>query len=303
MNKSFPAKLILFGEYAIVLGFGALAIPFRQYAGELRKGAGDEIIDSDSNNALLAFYEYLDNAGFGNQLHLKQFKADIEDGMFFKSDIPAGYGLGSSGALCAAVYAHYKTTGKDEPAGKLKHVFSTMESHFHGKSSGTDPLVIYLNHPVLISGDDIRKVDLAGAGMNNGLTIFLINTNSTASTGVLVEEFLKDMKRDAYSRRIHQEYLPLTAKAIRAFVEKDKHFYRLVERLSTFQLEYFKKMIPDIYLELWRHGLLNRKFALKLCGSGGGGFLLGFSQEPPADIKSLFNRTFQEDVLFIHKFE
>ena len=35
------------------------------------------------------------------------FKQDVENGMYFQSSIPQGFGVGSSGALVAAVYGKY----------------------------------------------------------------------------------------------------------------------------------------------------------------------------------------------------
>ena len=38
---------------------------------------------------------------------LDELKRDIDKGMYFDSSIPQGYGVGSSGALVAAVYDKY----------------------------------------------------------------------------------------------------------------------------------------------------------------------------------------------------
>ena len=37
---------------------------------------------------------------------------------------------------------------------KLKNIFSKMESHFHGESSGIDPLNCYLGLPILIKSQN-----------------------------------------------------------------------------------------------------------------------------------------------------
>ena len=36
---------------------------------------------------------------------------------------------------------------------------------------------------------------------------------------------------------------------------------------------------PDTFKGVWEKGLNNQKYFLKLCGSGGGGFLLGFAPD------------------------
>src|SRR5690625_6608275 len=85
-------------------------------------------------------------------------KSDIEEGMYFDSIIPQGYGVGSSGALVAAIYERYALNKIEieqeiskEIISELKEVFSKMESFFHGTSSGIDPLICYLNLQFLIN--------------------------------------------------------------------------------------------------------------------------------------------------------
>jgi mevalonate kinase len=38
-------------------------------------------------------------------------------------------------------------------------------------------------------------------------------------------------------------------------------------------------MIPTLYQDLWRRGLETDDWHLKLCGAGGGGFILGFTRD------------------------
>ncbi len=93
--------------------------------------------------------------------NLEVLKTDVERGMYFDSSIPQGYGVGSSGALVAAIYDKYadnKITVLEnltrEKLLQLKNIFSQMESFFHGKSSGLDPLNSYLSIPILINSKD-----------------------------------------------------------------------------------------------------------------------------------------------------
>ena len=37
-------------------------------------------------------------------------------------------------------------------------------------------------------------------------------------------------------------------------------------------------MIPDKFKKLWKEGIDSNSYYLKLCGSGGGGFILGFTE-------------------------
>ena len=38
-------------------------------------------------------------------------------------------------------------------------------------------------------------------------------------------------------------------------------------------------MIPSNFKKLWTDGIENKDYYLKLCGSGGGGFLIGFTRD------------------------
>jgi mevalonate kinase len=48
--------------------------------------------------------------------------------------------------------------------------------------------------------------------------------------------------------------------------------------LSKFQFEHFKPMIPKLFNKMWKRGLDSGEYYLKLCGAGGGGFILGFTK-------------------------
>jgi len=49
--------------------------------------------------------------------------------------------------------------------------------------------------------------------------------------------------------------------------------------LSAFQYEHFSPMIPKLYREMWGEGLSSNDYSLKLCGAGGGGFLMGITDD------------------------
>ena len=42
---------------------------------------------------------------------------------------------------------------------------------------------------------------------------------------------------------------------------------------------YFTPMIPNDFHAIWKKGIESNAFYLKLCGSGGGGFILGFTRD------------------------
>ena len=39
------------------------------------------------------------------------------------------------------------------------------------------------------------------------------------------------------------------------------------------------EMIPSLFRDLWKNGLVTNDYNLKLCGAGGGGFILGHTKD------------------------
>ena len=159
------AKVLLFGEYGIINDSKGLSIPYNYYQGAFKRTNSLEGKAKKSNESLLKYFNHLQqmqNSGdLMAQLDLKSLKKDIDNGVYFDSSIPEGYGVGSSGAICAAIYDHYALNRIDpeehinkESILTLKTTLGQMESYFHGKSSGLDPLICYLKLPVLINSKE-----------------------------------------------------------------------------------------------------------------------------------------------------
>ena len=67
--------------------------------------------------------------------------------------------------------------------------------------------------------------------------------------------------------------IPLTNRCIEFFLGNNyEKLWGSFVQLSFHQLEYMKEMIPETLYIIWKENLLKKKFALKLCGAGGGGF-------------------------------
>ena len=158
----FYSKILLFGEYGIIQDSKGLSIPYNFYNGALKTEDNQTAEAIKSNGNLQRFVSYLTNMQIENPelvtFNIKSLQADVNNGMYFDSSIPQGYGVGSSGALVAAIYDKYaqnKITVLEnltrEKLLLLKNIFSKMESFFHGKSSGLDPLNSYLSIPILIN--------------------------------------------------------------------------------------------------------------------------------------------------------
>jgi len=292
----FYGKVLLFGEYSILFDSKGLTIPYTHFTGQLSFINDDKYTDLEfavqSNLQLKEFHSFLkaidDKGELLCKLELDRLEQDIATGLYFESNIPQGYGIGSSGALVAAIYnkyslekieAHASISGSD--IRHLREIFSQLESMFHGKSSGMDPLNCYLQHPLLIhSPSDISITGVPRSKFESEGVIFLVDTGKIGKTGPLVNHFLEQMRYVDYQNLFRTDYIPWVNKCIEEIlVGNMRSFFESLVKVSAFQLKHFTQMIPEAFMPAWQWGLDTGKFQLKLCGSGGGGFLLGFSTD------------------------
>jgi mevalonate kinase len=213
---------------------------------------------------------------------------DIAKGMYFDSSIPQGYGVGSSGALVAAIYDKYakdKITVLEnltrEKLLKLKTIFAQMESFFHGKSSGLDPLNSYLSLPILISAqDDIEATGIPSQNTTGKGTVFLLDSGIVGETAPMVQIFMQKMKQEGFRAMLKDQFIKHTDVCVDAFLAGDvQTLFKSTKQLSKVVLNHFKPMIPRKFHQLWASGIESNAYYLKLCGSGGGGYILGFTED------------------------
>ena len=288
----FYSKILLFGEYGIIKDSKGLSIPYNFYNGALKVDENPSEEAIESNKSLFRFAEYLDELEKTNpnlvHFSLDILKADIAKGMYFDSTIPQGYGVGSSGALVAAIYDEYATDKitvlenlTREKLLKLKKIFGEMESFFHGKSSGLDPLNSYLSIPILInSKDNIEPAGIPSQTENGKGAVFLLDSGSIGETAPMVQIFMDNMKLEPFRKMVKDQFIKHTDACVDDFLQGDiKSLFGNIKKLSHVVLDNFKPMIPTQFHKLWKQGIETNDYYLKLCGSGGGGYILGFTED------------------------
>ncbi|WP_242091902.1 mevalonate kinase family protein [Aestuariivivens sediminicola] len=285
----FYSKILLFGEYGIIKDSKGLSIPYNFYKGALKS---DKVLSETakrSNENLRRFITYLESVDTNLvTFDIESFKKHVDAGMYFDSSIPQGYGVGSSGALVAAIYdkyAHDKITVLEnltrDKLLKLKTIFSAMESFFHGKSSGLDPLNSYLSIPILInSKDNIEATGIPAQQSQGKGAVFLLDSGSVGETAPMVSIFMEKMKQEGFRNMIKNQFIKHTDACVDDFLKGDiKSLFHNTKKLSKIVLNHFKPMIPEQFHKLWKTGIETNDYYLKLCGSGGGGYILGFTQD------------------------
>ncbi|MBP8725914.1 MAG: hypothetical protein KBF37_11725 [Saprospiraceae bacterium] len=267
--RSYPAKMLLAGEYAVLLGSPGLAIPLPSYALRWAR-SNDQVPDP----RLFEFAQALATDSPSRELlDLDAFNAALHEGWFLSGNIPLAYGMGSSGAVCAAVYDRFGTMKSTDPPVIRDHL-RRMEAHFHGSSSGLDPLVSYLAKPVRIDGSSLEILEFPLQKDLYPMGVRMIDSGIPRSTRPLVTWFERQLQSPVYSDKI-QTFVSINRKLIDALTTGNVHaLFNTWESVSTLSLEIFPAMIPESILSSWRSGLQNRSYFLKLCGAGGGGLFL-----------------------------
>lgn len=289
----FYSKILLFGEYGIIKDSKGLSIPYNFYKGALQIDAQlEDEVHKKSNRGLAEFADYLGNLKSDilpeGSFDLEGLRKDIAKGLYFDSSIPQGYGIGSSGALVAAIYDKYaqnKITVLEnltrEKLLTLKQIFAEMESFFHGTSSGLDPLNSYLSLPILInSKENIEMAGIPSQAKEGKGAVFLLDSGSVSETAPLVNLFMENLKNEGFRKMLKTKFVKHTDACIEDFLKGDvKSLFGNIKKLSHVVLNNFKPMIPQQFHSLWKKGIDSNAYYLKLCGSGGGGYILGFTED------------------------
>jgi mevalonate kinase len=288
------SKVLVFGEYSVLHNSMALTIPFSKFSGALcyPKNSDESSIAVLSNKGIREFCKHIleNHTDTAFKLNVTKMSKELDKGLFFRSDIPQGFGLGSSGALVAAVFLRYLEKAGDfkdelkdltmDRIQNLKSCLGGLEGHFHGVSSGIDPLSIIINKPLLLkSNKEIIKANIPAYNEKGGNFIFLLNTQMARNSEKLIQRFNSACEEKEFKQKLENDLIEFTNAGINDFIKGDtKSFYVNLEKLVKFQLKEMDYLIPEKYQSKVQQGLDTQDYFLKICGSGGGGYMIGFTQ-------------------------
>ena len=259
----FSSKLLLFGEQTVLTGSQVLSVPFQKFTGKWE-------YDEDQNAEMVELLKMLPK----DLINLELLEEAVQKGLFFKSNIPRQAGLGSSGALSAALYRFFSHDVKNT-IGEIQQDLALIESIFHGRSSGTDALVSFANRAVHTKNGKSSLIDLQLE--NQQIYISLIDSQKERSAKTYIQLYLDSVENE----RIDYQLLSEKAdQALTLFLQKSDERFHAIRELSIVQLKEFSAFIPDNIKRFWKEGIDQQSYYCKLCGAGGGGYFLCFSKAP-----------------------
>ncbi len=271
--KKYFAKVLLFGEYTVLYGGNALAAPLKNLYATWERVDSPE---STFTSLIKDWCTYIDERKL--PLNTKLILDDWDKGYRFVTDVPTGYGIGSSGILTAIFYDLYRTEETPNDIRLVKETLGKIESFFHGQSSGLDPLISYKNSMYMINNDHVEhisKIDL------QDFNVYLLDSGVNRSTVQWVNAFKNKSKSDLqFHSGVTSTLTDLVHKAInicKGEVSGDLEI--AIKQISYYQREAWSWMIPVSTLSKWDNITATGNSYVKFCGAGGGGYFLVFSRD------------------------
>ncbi len=272
MNWKYPAKLLLFGEYTVLSGSSAIAVPTQLF--------GSNWFKSKKNSTIYERYWAIVDALAKIELSVPidstLLEEDRENGVVLQSIIPFGQGLGSSGNICSAFYHRYYQKDRNVWNQDIIQDLVRLENFFHGQSSGLDPVCIFSQQAVLMRPAGIKKLD-KNIDLSE-FSFFLFDSETKRMTRSLVHSYKEKLKDKKFVKSV-MEIEKRNELCIKWLIKNEPQvLFKYFRKLSKLQLEHWPFLIPDPVKIVWRAGIKSDDFYLKLCGAGGGGFFLGMAK-------------------------
>ena len=108
----------------------------------------------------------------------------------------------------------------------------------------------------------------------------MLDSGESSETAPMVDIFFKSMKNKNFNKIIREDFIKTTDSCVDNFLAGDfKSLFLDIKKLSQVVFDNFKPMIPLNFHKIWKTGIESNDYFLKLCGSGGGGYILGFSED------------------------
>lgn len=277
-----PGKWILAGEHAVLRGHEALVFPLSaKYLDLTYLASTDElelILEGDHRFDLdLIVWSVLEKAFRELGLKRQNFNGQLR----MRSQIAFGGGMGASATLCVALTEWLASLGHISSSEKFNFA-RKLENLFHGESSGVDVAVTLMNKPLIFT----RHNGFSDLHVKHHANLYLSYTGQRGATKDCVDQvkniFVTDpLKAEAIDQQMKEsveqfKYLLTHSAELTDWAKAIHKSQNCFEKwgLITEQVKQHQKTLVDA-------GAL----AVKLTGSGGGGYVLSlWEKAPPLDL-------------------
>lgn len=272
-------KWILAGEHAVLRGGNALVFPLRSRFLKLNyyKTEHDFAVNLNSENhpeLELIIWSVLERA----LTKLKVKRSELRGILEFDSKILFGAGLGASATLCVALTCWFQKLGFLEE--KDRYEFARdLENLFHGESSGVDVAVTLYDKPLLFS----RNSGFEFLQNYQKPLLYLSHTGERGVTKDCVDKVKKlfvqnQLRAEQIDSRMKESVLQFQDLLQQPQMDSKSWVQALkLAHQCFYDWGLMNEAVRHHESELLRFGAK----AVKLTGSGGGGFMLSYWTDPP----------------------
>ncbi len=278
MIASAPAKVILFGEHAVVYGEPAIAVAInlRTYV-DIQKGN-----------------EYRVNGYPMNKKHHSYIKNAIElvwDGVPLnirtKSDVPSASGMGSSASITIATLAALMAMQQNVEEETLAKMGFEVEYKTQGRASPIDTSTVTHGHGILVHRQKMEKhlwsVEKGEVKWHihhieiPSLRLVIGFSGIKGSTREMVEKVRRFYTWNSFARDVIREIGKVTLNAIKPLENED------YERIGELMNEDNKLLtilgVSHPMLKKMIRAAMKHSYGAKLTGAGGGGSIIALTDE------------------------
>jgi mevalonate kinase len=287
-HASASAKIILFGEHAVVYGQPAVALPVQDVRASAAVSVDHDIAQPIIEARDLKIEVPLGGAYPDAVRHIARAIELVNEKVVplpksgwritIWSKIPMGRGLGSSAAIGIAVLRALITAmGKTAIPTELIGLSFELEKIHHGTPSGIDNTVIAMEKPILF-----RK-DREPAPIKASNLFFVVGDTGVAKKTLEVVAQVAEArsKNTEYFDRIFQQIGQIAQEGWRALRDGDsKKLGQLMNDNQT-MLERLQVSSPELD-SLIKAARLSGALGAKLCGAGKGGCMVAITRDGTA---------------------